>query len=201
MNYRILLSLVWLMTGYVSVTLAQGKLLYLNGKEKRFITAEVKGESIVYKPEGASGEVYRHADKYNVFAIVRDDGTEQVIYEPDTVNTDDPPVAEIRDYIKGEQHAVSIYKKPMNLAGGIISGAAGSLIGFYGLPIPLVYTTIVGRVTPKLPANERQNNYSEAFIAGYEKKSRNIKVKNSMIGGGIGFALGISALILILGND
>lgn len=201
MNYRILLSLIGLLTGWASTSLAQGKLLYLNGKEKRFITAEVKGESIVYKPEGASGEVYRHADKYNVFAIIRDDGTEQVIYEPDTINTDDPPVAEIRDYIKGEQHAVAIYKKPMNLAGGIISGAAGSLIGFYGLPVPLLYATIVGRVTPKIPANERQNNYSEAFVAGYEKKSRNIKVKNSMIGGGIGFAVGISALILILGND
>ncbi|OQA06424.1 MAG: hypothetical protein BWY67_01960 [Bacteroidetes bacterium ADurb.Bin397] len=96
---------------------------------------------------------------------------------------------------------MAIYKKPLNTVGGVASGVAGSIVGFYGLPVPLVYATIVGRFNPKLPKSERANVHSEAFLAGYEKKSRNIKIKQSMIGGGIGFAVGITALILILGND
>jgi hypothetical protein len=201
MKYCRSISILIFSTFIACNSLAQGKLLYMNGKEKRFTTAEVRGDQIVYRPEGASGEVTRHAEIYNIFSIIRDNGTEEIIYTPDTITGDDPPAEEVRDYIMGEQHAMAVYKKPLNTVGGVASGVAGSIVGFYGLPVPLVYATIVGRFNPKLPKSERSNVHSEAFLAGYEKKSRNIKIKQSMIGGGIGFAVGITALILILGND
>lgn len=179
----------------------QGTLVFLNGKERRFETAEVRGEYIVYRPEGKSGAWLKRADKYNVFAIVSDSTGEKVVYEPDTSEGGDPTIQEVRDYIKGEQHAAKVYRKPMNFVGGFLSGAAGSAAGFYGIPAPLVYTTIVGRINPKLPKDERNENYSEMFVLGYQKKARNMKIKNSLIGGVIGFGVGITTLVLILGND
>jgi len=201
MNLRFIVVL-WLLTGlFCDRAVAQGKLVFLNGKEKRFSTAEVKGEYIVYQPEGSSKTWPRKADKYNVFSILKDDGTEEIIYTPDTSDGGDPTIEEVRDYIKGEKHAVEVYRKPMNLIGGIAVGVAGSAAGFYGIPVPLVYTTVLGLFDPKLPRSERDLVNSEAYIAGYKRKAKNMKIKNSLIGGGIGFSVGLAAFIIILGND
>lgn len=220
MQIRILLSILFFFGLSVSSAIAQGKLIMLNGKEKRFSTAEVKGEIIVYQPEDTTRNVNRKVDKYDVFAIVRADGSEEIIYNPDTVTGEDPTVAEVRDYIKGERFASQVYRKPLNLISGIAVGGAGSIIGFYGLIVPVVYPAVLGRFTPDIkepiaynfnettrkfdPISEGTStniNVSEAFSAGYGKKARNLKIKNSLIGGGIGFAVGITALILVLGND
>ena len=198
---------------------AQGKIVFLNGKEKRFQSAELKGDYVVFKPDSFSRP--RRADKFDVFAIKKDNGTEELIYLPDTLSHDDPTVAEVRDYIRGEQFAKQVYKKPLNLIAGIAVGAASSYATIYGLGGPLIYATIVGRFTPKIKepvaitydeqtgifTSQRTSEsvtatpLSESFTAGYGKKARNIKVKNSLIGGGIGFAVGVTALVLIFGND
>ncbi|MFZ9944036.1 MAG: hypothetical protein ACO3O0_10525, partial [Bacteroidia bacterium] len=89
------------------------------------------------------------------------------------------------------------YKKPLNLISGIGVGAGASLLGFYGIPFPVVYSTLLGRVSPKLPKSHRDAVHSEAFVSGYEKKARTLKINKSLLGGGIGFAIGITALILI----
>lgn len=200
---------------------AQGKLVYLNGKERRFSSAELKGEFIVYKPEGEQN--IRKADKYNVFSIMKDDGTEQVIYEPDTAFKDDPTVAEVRDYIRGEKYAVKAYKKPLNLVVGMEVGFASGLLlpAFYGLAVPVLFPMVYSQFTPKISTpleyqyDPKTDNFeklpqgsqagekvvSEAFASGYQKKARNLKLKNSLIGGAIGFSVSVTALALILGGD
>jgi hypothetical protein len=199
----------------------QGKLVMLNGKEKRFTSAEVKGETIVYQREEGNKTISRKVDKYDVFSILRDNGSEEIIYSPDTVAGLDPTISEVRDYIKGERYAGTVYRKPMNLISGIAVGGAGSMIGFYGLIVPVVYPAILGRFTPKIKEpvthnyNEITGKYdlitspettpnvviTEAFSAGYGKKARNMKIKNSLIGGGLGFAVGITVLALVFNND
>jgi hypothetical protein len=177
----------------------QGKIVYLSGKEKRFHAAELKGDFVVYKTDSISRP--HRADRYNVFSIQHDNGNEELIYNPDTLVTDDPAISEVREYILGEQFAAKVYRSPAHTAGGIASGMAGSLVGFYGLPAPLVYATVISRFNPKLPKNERTANHSDAFIAGYQKRARNVKIKNSLIGGGIGFAVGVAALVILFGNE
>src|SRR4029079_7873102 len=103
MSFRILL-ISGLFALLINDASAQGKLVYLNGKEKRFSSAEVKGEYIVYQPEGSKSHKVKKADLYNFFSINTDNGTEQVVYKPDT-SEGDPTVAELRDYIKGEKFA------------------------------------------------------------------------------------------------
>ena len=120
MGFRILL-VSGLFAFLINDASAQGKLVYLNGNEKRFTTAEVKGEFIVYQPEGSKSHKVKKADLYNVFSINKDDGSEQVVYKPDT-SEGDPTVEELRDYIKGENFAEGYYKKPMNSIGGVAVG-------------------------------------------------------------------------------
>jgi hypothetical protein len=202
----------------------QGKIILLNGKEKRFKTAQLKGEFLEYQPEGTEQGKIRKLDMFDVFSLLHDSTGEELLYRPDTVAGLDPTVDEARDYIKGEKYAALVYRKPLNMISGIAVGAASGFLldAFYGLIAPAVYPAILGQFTPKLkhapydrysfdertytfkplePGTPPQNIVvSDAFHAGYGKKARNMKIKNSLIGGGIGFALGVTAL-LIVSND
>jgi len=180
---------------------AQGTIVFLNGKEKRFEAAEIKGEYLHYSVEGDTMDFKKVVDRYNVFSLKYDNGTEDVLYKPDTTYGEDPSVEEVRDYIKGEQYAMKRYRKPMNFISGVGVGLASSAAGFYGIPIPLAYSTVLGRFDPKVPANEDGSIQSESFKMGYQKKARNMKIKNSLLGGAVGFAVGITALVVIFSND
>ena len=220
MKFRIFLLFLTFYGLSAGSAFAQGKLIMLNGNEKRFITAELKGEVIVYQPENKDTSTLRKIDKFDVFSILNDNGTEEIIYNPDTVSGEDPTVSEARDYIKGERYAGLVYKNPLNLVSGVVVGGAGSVIGFYGLIVPVIYPAVYGKFTPKLkqplklnynastgkfeslPAPGALSNVivTESFSAGYGKKARNMKIKNSLIGGGLGFAVGIAVLVLVLGD-
>ncbi len=180
---------------------AQGTIILLNGKEKRFEAAEVKGEYLHYSVEGDTLDFKKIIDRYNVFSLKYDNGVEDVLYKPDTAYGEDPSVEEVRDFIKGEQYAMAVYRKPMNFIGGVGVGLASSAAGFYGIPIPLVYSTVLGRFNPKVPASADGNVQSESFKIGYQKKARNMKIKNSLLGGALGFAVGITALVVIFANE
>lgn len=201
MNIKHILAVICYLLFHIGAASAQGTLLYLNGKEKRFSTAEIKGEYILYKPEHKEGNWFKRADRYNVFAIIRDETGEEIIYQPDTIEGGDPTIEEVRDYIKGGQFAIESYNKPANKGTSLYVGVASSLAGFYGLPIPILYTTIIGTVSPKLPKSELDANHSELFIVGYQKKSRNIKIKQSLIYGGIGFSVGVAWFAFVFAND
>lgn len=218
MQIRILLSILFFFGLSVSSAIAQGKLIMLNGKEKRFSTAEVKGEIIVYQPEDTTRNVNRKVDKYDVFAIVRADGSEEIIYNPDTVSGEDPTVAEVRDYIKGEQYADLVYKKPGNFVTAFQLGAVSgfTLPIFYGVAVPLLYPLAIAQFNPKIeyPIQYSYSNtgtftkihsdslsniiINDSFSAGYNKKASNIKVKNSLLGGSVGFAFGVIAIGLLI---
>ncbi|MBL0341461.1 MAG: hypothetical protein IPP71_11270 [Bacteroidetes bacterium] len=184
----------------------------------------MKGEFIVYRPETAGNDKssIRKADKYNIFSIKRDDGTEEVIYNPDTTYGEDPSIEEVRDYIKGEKYATLVYNEPVNFVTGMQIGFTSGLLlpAFYALAAPVVYPGIIGRFVPtvKTPLVYRYDTgkdvftplpegtttgetiVSEAFAAGYGKKARNMKMKSSLIGGAIGFAFSVTALALLLGK-
>src|SRR5688572_4388801 len=118
-----------------STAFAQGKIVLLNGKEKLFKSAEIKGEVIEYQPQGTTKPGFKKLDKFDVFSIVRDSTGEEIIYAPDTVTGEDPTIAEVRDYIIGERYAAFSYNKPANfvtgLEVGVISGFALPI--FYGI--------------------------------------------------------------------
>ena len=84
--------------------IAQQKIVLLNGniiETKEFV---VKFEKITFKKNCGKGEKKGSLDKFRVFSIIKPDGTEQIIYEPDT--TVDLSIDQMRIYIEGEQAAI-----------------------------------------------------------------------------------------------
>lgn len=178
----------------------QGTIQMLNGKQKRYMTYQVQDEYVLFQPESKPDSWKKRLDRFNVFSITPDNGAEIVVYDPDTTDGLEPNVEEARQFIAGEKLALSEYRKPMNVISGIGVGIGSSFAQFYGIPGPAVYSAILGRVSPKLPKSHRGIDHSEPFIAGYQKQARTMKINKSLLGGGIGFAVGFAALAVFLAD-
>lgn len=192
---------IWI-TGLALILLSdasfsQGTILMLNGKEKRYMNYEVQDEYVVFQPEAKPDSWKKRIDRFNVFSITPDNGTELVVYNPDTTEGLEPSIPEVREFISGEKLAMAEYRKPLNLITGVGVGLGSSLATFYGIPAPILYSAILGRVSPKLPEERRNEVHSDAFIMGYQKKARTMKINRSLLGGGIGFTVGIATLLIL----
>jgi hypothetical protein len=179
------------------VAFSQGTILMLNGKEKRYMNYQVQDEYVVFQPEAKPDSWKKRVDRFNVFSITPDNGAEVVLYNPDTTDGLEPSVPEVRDFIAGEKLAMEEYRKPLNIISGVGVGLGSSMAAFYGIPGPVIYSSILGRVSPKLPQERRDEVHSEAFVAGYQKKARTMKINRSLLGGGIGFSIGIATLLIL----
>ena len=151
---------------------AQVKILFLNGKYKEVKQYEVKGDWIYYKKVNDPKDKMRKLDKFDVFSAINLDSTEEVIYDPDTTMEGDPGVAQVRNYIKGEQYGMTVYHKPLNNIGGfLVGGASGAYLGYYG-PIGIfAYSIVMSRFNPKVPFSDKIEPTvfnSDEFKLGYQ---------------------------------
>ena len=82
---------------------------------------------------------------------------------------------------------------------GII-GVGTSLLSFYSLPAPMLYSVIIGRFNPKhmqIPAGyDAPYSTTEEYRFGYNKKARNIKIQQSLKWGYIGLGVGLAGFII-----
>jgi hypothetical protein len=178
---------------------AQIKILLLSGKTKDVKQYEIKGDWIFYKKADDPKEKLRKMDKFDVFSALNANGTEEIIYDPDTSMEGDPSVERVRNYIKGEQFAMANYNKPMNKVGGFLAGAASGIAGYYGPIGVFSYSIILSRFNPKVPQTtliEPDVLNSDEFKLGYQKYARNKKIQQSLIFGGIGFSVGFAAFAI-----
>ncbi len=97
----------------------QGTIQMLNGKEKRYMTYKVQDEYVLFQPESKPDSWSKRLDRFNVFSITPDNGTEIVVYDPDTTDGLEPNVQEAREFIAGEKLAIAEYRKPLNVISGI----------------------------------------------------------------------------------
>lgn len=102
-------------------------------------------------------------DPYRVFSIKYRDGTEKIIYTPDSLDPLEFSQEQMRLFIKGEQDATKYYKNNLNKGIGLGLGMASGLLGFYGLAGPPLYATIMGSFTPNL--NNRLDKQNELVNA------------------------------------
>jgi hypothetical protein len=74
-------------------------------------------------------------------------------------------------------------------------------LGFYAPPVVFAYAMAIGRHNPKqMPPSQDIDPEvfnSEAFLNGYQKYARNKKMRQSLIWGGIGFAVGFPVFLAI----
>lgn len=172
---------------------AQQKILLLNGKTFEIKDVLVKNENITFKKFIRGKERSRSIDKLRVFSVNKADGSELIVYDPDTAL--DLSVSQMRIYMEGEQAASKYFNKPLNVVAGVTAGLVGSYFTFYGLPIPLLYGTISGRISPKVRLPEDAiyiNQKTEEFRDGYQRKAREIKTRQTLIAGLVGFAISVT---------
>ncbi len=106
---------------------------------------------------------FRTMDPLRIFSVKYSDGTERVIYQPDSLDPMEFTQDQMRLFIKGEQDADMYYKNHFNKGLGFSLGAGAGLLGFYGLAVPPLYATIMGSFTPNLSNRlKRQNKLQEA---------------------------------------
>jgi hypothetical protein len=179
---------------------AQINILMLNGKYKPVKQYEVKGDWIYYKKIDDPKDKTHKMDKFDVFSAINADSTEEIIYDPDTTMEGDPGVEQVRNYIKGEQYGMAVYKKPLNIVGGVAVGAGSAwLLGYYGPIGVFTYAIVLSRFNPKVPYTDNvppEVFNSAEFSLGYQKYARNKKIKQSLIFGGISFGVAFAAFAI-----
>lgn len=178
----------------------QGTIQMLNGKEKRYMNYKIEEEFVLFQPEAKPDSWNKRLDRFNVFSINPDNGAEIVVYNPDTTDGLEPSIQEAREFIAGEKLAIKEYRKPLNVISGIGVGMVSSYAQYFGIPVPVIYSAVLGRVSPRLPKSQRDLQHTDPFVAGYQKKARTMKINKSLLGGGIGFAVGFTVFALFLAD-
>lgn len=176
---------------------AQVKILMINGKVIDASSYSIGDLYVTYKKPGTSNARNRKVDRYDVFSIVKADNTEEMVYMPDSL---DFSIAEAKEYIKGEQAAHLYYHKPANSIAAAAIGVGSSVLSFYALPVPMIYSVIIGRFNSKnlqLPSSyDKQLSSTEPFRLGYQKSARNIKIQQSLKWGYISLGVSLAAIII-----
>ena len=176
---------------------AQQKMLLLNGDEIKIQSYFVGDPYISYKKANDKHNRTREIEKYDVFSIEKEDGSEDLIFKTDSLTF---TVEEARSYIRGEQAAMKFYRKPWNNYAAFLFGAGTSALQFYSLPLPMMYSVVLGRFNTKkmqIPEDyDAPYSATPEYFYGYQKKARNMKIQQSIKWGYIGLGVGLSALII-----
>lgn len=177
---------------------AQQRILLLSGKYITIDSYQLGDDFLSYKKINDKRKKMRVVDRYDVFSIETEGQKEKVIYAP--VDSLDFSVEEARLYIQGEQVASEYYKAKGASISSAVVGAGSGLLSFYAIPVPMIYSIIIGRFDPKkmkLPENFDQNiANSEAFQFGYKKSARNTKIQQSLKWGYISLGVSLTGLII-----
>jgi len=181
---------------------AQDTLVLLNGKTIPVKNVELGGYTAAYRTAKPKSRL-KHIDYENMFSIKYADGTERIIYQPDSTEQGDYSIEQMRLYIRGEQDAKLYYKNNANKWAAFAFGGGISYFGFYGILGPAIYSTVVGSSSPDMSKQKVSDpallQFPE-YVEGYQRKVRDKKIKNSIIAGLAGFAVGVATFSIITRN-
>lgn len=181
---------------------AQEKMVLINGKEIKIKSHVVNDDYVFYYRTNDIRNKKRLAEKIDVFSILKEDGYEEVIFKPDTVNG--LSLEEARNYIRGEQAAMKFYNEQAHIGESAIIGVASSILIFYSLPLPMFNAVIMGKFSPKkmkIPEGyDAPYSATDEYKIGYQKKARNLKIQQSLKWGYIGLGVGLVGFIVYYSN-
>lgn len=176
----------------------QNKILLTNGKVIEAANFNVGEIFVTYTKTGDKKVGSRAVDRFDVFSITNANGEEEIVYAP--VDSLDFTIPEAREFIKGEQAAKEVYKPKGTNIGSMVIGAGASILSFYALPVPMLYSVVAGRFNPqniKVPEGyDPILKDSEPYRLGYQKSARNMKIQKSLKWGYISLGVGLTAWII-----
>jgi hypothetical protein len=140
---------------------AQDTILLTTGRKIIVSSIDLSDNTIAYRKIDKKDKL-KTIEPYRVFSILYKDGTERIIYQPDSLDPLDFKVEDMRNYIKGMQDAQSLYKNNYIKITGAVIGAGSALLGFYGLVGPPLYATVVGSYSPNVDKKLQVKIYGDA---------------------------------------
>jgi hypothetical protein len=151
--------------------------------------------------------------KEDVFSVEACSGTETILYAQNVEMGEILTPERMKQYVIGTSDARITKISPMVLVGGLASGLAGAFIpqpelklGDNTMPIPVgvlipaTYIGVMGATTPnadKLQQNHPIQATDEHYLMGYQEGVKKKRLKNSIIGAGVGFVAGIIVVAVI----
>lgn len=142
----------------------------------------------------------QHIENESLFAIRYHTGDMFYYYKEDTIQNFFSR-DEMRLYMVGERDAKKGFKAKGSFIGTAACGLVGGLSGtFFGPLLPLAYFAMVGIPKVKIKHNtvSNPNNVDyDSYLLGYERVARAKRRKASLIGGGIGLAVGYVAWLCL----
>ena len=139
-----------------------------------------------------------------IFSITNQNG-ESIMYVYDTLIGNEFTIEEMRYFILGEQDAEKGFKARGALFGNMALGAAGGVTGIYLTLIPIyTYTAASGlprvKIKPSTVSNVEYLKH-ETYIMGYERVARKKRKLRSLLGGTIGFGVGLGTYFILKANN
>lgn len=184
------------------MALAQDRIILINGNVLEVKNVELKDNIVSFQCLNKEKRKKIHPDR--VFSVQYENGTERVVFVTDPLDPNDFKPEEMRMFIKGEQDAKLYYHNTGNKIVSAAIGAGAGLLTIYGLVVPPLYSTVVGSFSP----NVRKHNVSDPsmrdnliYREGYERICRDRKIRNSLMYGFAGFAVGFIAYSFDQSNE
>jgi len=161
---------------------AQDKIIFLDGQ---ILDCKVLGfnDTISHIEKGKRKKEII-IDNSDVFSIKIGDTLEFIIYQADISKQRTFSEHQMMRYVQGAIYAHEHYCPFWVGVGGVITGAGGGLIGFYGLLIPAAYDITMGAVYTFPKPKKKQPSLllkDEYFVMGYQSVAQKKKVKTAII--------------------
>ncbi len=130
---------------------AQDTIVLITGKTIPVKSVDFHDYTIDYRT--LDGRKLKSIDAGRVFSIKYPNGAERVIFRSDSLDAADFSEDEMRRFIKGEQDARDFYRNRTAKFVGFAVGGGATMFGFFGLPIPLLFSTGIGGFSPDVKKN------------------------------------------------
>ncbi len=176
-------------------------LFYMNGEIVATHILDTSFMKVTFKDPKDTVKIDK-VDEVDLFAIKYYNGLIIYYYQQDTTIADDYTREEMWLYMQGERDAKKGFKARGSLIGSFITGVAGGLTGNFVAAVgPFAYMGLSGITKIRIKHSTVSNPYyldHSAYILGYERKARGRRRVMSLIGGGIGLAVGYSAYFIFI---
>jgi hypothetical protein len=181
---------------------AQNTLWLTNGK--KITIGDFKIDNKDFLSYKTSKNKIKSIESFDVFSIIQNNGQEIILYQPDSIIEGSFSLIEMRAFVQGQTDAKDNFKSPLITAGGIVLISA-SAVAINPVVVILVagsYCTVIGvtKTSNKkiIIPSDYQNN--EHYILGYKKECKQKRIKNAILGSGIGLAIGFTAFAILANN-
>ena len=203
MNYFLRIFLFLLPLNYFSQEKTKDSLFLMGGRvfASTVIDTALKAATII-DPTDSTKRI--NIENEELYSIKYASGQTYYYYKQDTTIGNWFTREEMLYFMQGERDARKGFKAKGSLYGSFVAGVAGGVTGsLLGPVVPFTYLALCGlpkvRIRHETVANPYALDY-DAYILGYERQARGRRRMKCLIGGGIGYLVGLGANILVTGR-